>query len=629
MPDCFPQPIKPDGRAGHMSAQYSILSAAFWRRSGSASGEGGGDAGAGIHAIDAIAEIGAYPGPAILFGDAGKVLAANSEAVRILKANDAHATKDLRVLLAGVAATGRPAVGQIYLPPDPVTGDPQALYYLTVLALAPANIPADQLTPHNRRLMLLARDGSAEYAMRNALIESRELYRDLSRCSSDFSWQTDENGAFTFVSPKGALGYSAQALNGRRSQDMLGQLRDGSDIDPFVTRTPIENFEIIVKDANGDRRYCRVDALPVYDKSNHWRGARGVSTDITEAKLHQQALEFMRLRESQVRAIVDATHRSLDTLAAFGNAAGILAEASGATYCGILGVDNKKQMRVLGASVPEKACPNYAEIKRIELALHDASSKNGNSCVEFMENGFRNVLTVTVHGDTANGVIWLKFPENVDPEPDTAPQTLAQSVATHIAMAIAHDNQMQRLAELSRTDELTGLLNRRAFMEDLFQRHAHLYRVSRCGALLYIDLDNFKPVNDRFGHAAGDQVLKELANLLHGHSRIGDLCARLGGDEFAIWLEDTDATGAETKARNLIEDTKSLHRLAGITTPADMPPLGLSIGIAIADPQRFEQLTELIMRADDVMYQVKRQGKGSLIVAAPAGAQKTKTKIDG
>ncbi len=608
-----------------MRAQYPILSAAFWRRSGGAHGE----AEDGVLEFDALAGIGAFPGPAILYGDAGKVLAANSEAARILQTNNARATQDLRVLLAGVAATGRPAMGQIFLPPDPVTGDAQALYYLTLLALAPANIPADQHSPHNRRVLVLACDGSAEYAMRNALIESRELYRDLSRCSSDFSWQTDENGAFTFVSPKGALGYSAQALNGRRSQDMFSQALDGSDIDPFVARKPIENFEITVQDANGDCRYYRVDALPVYDKSSHWCGARGVSTDITETKLHQRALEFMRLREAQMRAIVDATHRSLDTAAAFSNAAAILADATGATYCGILGVDNKKRMRILGASSSGSAQPGSVEITRIELAVHEAPARNGITSIEFTENGFRNALTVTAHGDAANGVIWLKFPENVHPEPETAPQTLAQSVATHIAMAIAHDNQMRRLAELSRTDELTGLLNRRAFMEDLFQRQAHLYRVSRSGALLYIDLDNFKPVNDRFGHAAGDQVLKEFANLLHGHSRIGDLCARLGGDEFAIWLEETDAIGAVTKARNLIEDAKALHGLAGITMLADMAPLGLSIGIAIADPKRFEQLAELIMRADEVMYQVKRQGKGALIVASPAGAQITKTKIDG
>lgn len=612
-----------------MSANNPILSAVFWRRSSDARGVAG-----DIYEIDPAAEIGAYPGPAMLFGGGGKILAANPEAARILKATDARAVQDLRALVAAVAATRRPAVGEIFLPADPVTGEAQALYYLTALSLAPANLPADQHTSSNRRIMILGRDGTAEYAMRNALVESRELYRDLSRCSSDFSWQTDENGAFTFVSPKGALGYSAQALNGRRSQDLLGLIVESALGNPFVTRAPVENFEITVQDANGERRYCRVDALPVFDKSNQWRGARGVSTDITKAKMHQQALEFMRQRESQVRAIVDATRLSLDPVTAFSNAAALFTQATGAIYCAILGLDNKRRLRILGASSPDSAQPNSVELTRIELALDESPPGNESATFEFTERGFRNTVTVTAHGSTANGVIWLKFSQadisdRNPPIPDALPDSLAGSVASHIGMAIAHDNQLRRLAELSRTDELTGLLNRRAFMEDLRQRHAHLYRASRTGALLYIDLDNFKPVNDRFGHAAGDQVLKEFATLLHGHSRIGDLCARLGGDEFAIWLEETGATGAQNKARNLIDDAKYLHRLANISFPADMAPLGLSIGIAIADPQYFEQLPDLIRRADEVMYQVKRQGKGSLIVAFCSPAHKMQNRNDG
>ncbi len=613
-----------------MSAHYPILSAAFWRRSGSAGGAPEGD----IYEVDALGGIAAYPGPAILFAEGGRVLAANAEAARLLKANDAQTAPEMRILLAGVAATGRPAVGQIFLPSDPLTGAPQALYYLTALALAPPNLPVDQHTPHNRRVMMLARDGSAEYAMRNALIESRELYRDLSHCSSDFSWQTDENGAFTYVSLKGALGYSAQALNGRRSQDILVEPDGAAGTNPFMAREPVENIEITILDADGGRRYCRVDAVPVYDRSNHWRGTRGVSTDITEAKLHRQTLEFMRQREAQVRAIVDATHHSLDPAKAFGDAAALLANSAAAHYCAILGFDNKRRMRVLGEFGAVQDQPGAAALSRIEVVILESQTGNDTAPIQFSEDGQLHQITCVSHGGAVNGAIWIKCHEGESgetppPGQDAELPSLVASVAPHMGMAIAHDNQMRQLAELSRTDELTGLLNRRAFMEDLYKHHAHLYRGSRKGALLYIDLDNFKPVNDRFGHAAGDAVLKQFANILQNHSRIGDLPARLGGDEFAIWLEETDETGASVKALNLINEAKSLHRLAGIDAPADMPPLGLSIGIAIADPQFFEELPQLINRADEVMYQVKRQGKGTLIIAPSAGQQQTRKKVDG
>ncbi len=597
-----------------MSSKDRVLSAAFWRGLASS---GTTTPTSEIHEIDAWAEIAAFPGPGILFGAGDKVLAANDAASRLIRAMADGAGQEIRILVAGVAVTGRPAVGQIFLPAIPATGEAQALYYLTAMALSSANQSSDQ-----RRVMILGRDASAEYAMRNALIESRDLYRDLSRCSSDFSWQTDENGAFTFVSAKGALGYSAKALNGRRSQDLLDQSTDSSDVNPFIARMPVENIEIAVRDAKGEIRYCRVDALPVYAKNNQWRGARGVSSDITEAKLHQRALEFMRRRETLVRAIVDATHRTLNPEDAFCDAADILLREAGAVHCAILTQDTTPRVRELGVSCPNISGLEIPDIIRLGLEGSADCAGNGDRQINFNEGGRQHQVVFTTHGGRRNGAIWLLFPEN--PIPPVIPHhaypgapvcSLAESVASHVGIAIAHDTQMRRLSELSCTDELTGLLNRRAFMEDLHHRHAHLYRSGHTGALLYIDLDNFKQVNDRFGHAAGDRVLKEFANILHGHSRIGDLSARLGGDEFAIWLEDTDVSGAVTKAKHLMAETKLLHTLAGDDADVEMPQLGLSIGISIADPGVREQLPHLIKRADEVMYEVKRQGKGGLMIA--------------
>lgn len=604
-----------------MVNQTPVLPAPHWRRNSPPNAA----AREPVHGLDVDAEIAAFPGPAMLFGPSGEVLTANAQAARLMRSITAGDAPEVRTLIASVMASGRPAIGQIFLPPDPVTGDAQALYYLTALGMDEVVPQAAAPLAGHRRVKVLVRDGSAEYAMRNALIASRDLYRDLSRCSSDFSWQTDENGAFTFVSAKGALGYSAQALNGRRSQDLFVEPSTAQTKNPFVCRTPLEDVEITLKDANGDVRFCRVDALPVYDKHNQWRGARGVSTDITDAKRQNQALEFMRQRELQARAIIEAANKSLDPVQAFNEAAALLAKSSGVSHCAILGLDNKKRLRILGSSEPG-AGNHPSVLSRIELEILDLQYRLDCNPIDFTENGLTHQILFTMHGGAPNGVIWLQTPAGVTggelpfTPSEAGHRTLAQTVAGSLGIAIAHDNQMRRLAELSRTDELTGLLNRRAFMEDLHQRHGHMYRVSRMGALLYIDLDNFKPVNDLYGHEAGDRVLKEFASILAGNSRIGDLCARLGGDEFAIWLEDTDAGGAGIKARHLIDEAKKLYRLAGVAPKPGIPGLGLSVGIAIADPHYPEQLPELIRRADEVMYQVKRQGKGSLIISQPEPA---------
>lgn len=576
--------------------------------------------------MNARSAIEMFPGPALLLDAGCGLLAANSEAARLAQALDEGGAGEIRLMIKGAAATGMPAMGQILLPMDRAKGDEQALYYLTVLALdfSPRQV---QKTPQNRqdrRFLVLARDASAEFAMRRALTESRELYRDLSRCSSDFAWQTDENGAFTFVSAKGALGYSANALNGLISTRLMAENTPQEAANPFTTRTPAENTEIALRHANGETRYCLVQAVPVYDQENQWRGARGAVSDMTQSRQHQIAMAYIRQREEQVRKVIDATHGTLDTATAFSEAAAIIAENSGAIHCAILSLSHL-QARMLGSSGQEGggAIPeNVLQGLRSAAVMAEGEEEP----LRIHENAGWHQLFFTFHAGVANGAIWLRYPEGwqpgetpqFTPPPGVTPQPFAQTVSSHIGIAIAHALQMQRLGELSRTDELTGLFNRRAFMEDLQSRHAHVFRSGQKCALLYADLDNFKQINDCMGHDAGDLALREIANILRNHSRVGDLCARLGGDEFAIWLEATDEEGAKRKCQLLTADVKHLQ-LQIAPEKADSPDaLGLSIGIAISNPENTESLLQLLKRADEAMYQVKHQGKSGYRLAPPA-----------
>lgn len=158
-------------------------------------------------------------------------------------------------------------------------------------------------------------------------------------------------------------------------------------------------------------------------------------------------------------------------------------------------------------------------------------------------------------------------------------------------------------------DPLTGLKNKR-YMETLFD-HALLLatRPHQVVAVFYIDLDNFKPINDSAGHAVGDQVLKEVATRLQTHTRSTDICARVGGDEFIVigtQLENPDQ--AYDIARKLL-DQLTTQIPAGGSSYA----LGASIGISLY-PIHGTQLAELIERADSAMYQVKRNGKSGYVI---------------
>jgi diguanylate cyclase (GGDEF)-like protein len=155
-------------------------------------------------------------------------------------------------------------------------------------------------------------------------------------------------------------------------------------------------------------------------------------------------------------------------------------------------------------------------------------------------------------------------------------------------------------------------MNRRAFLEELTRHIDRLDREGSPGTLLFTDLDNFKPLNDRLGHAAGDKALCAVATLLRDAFRPTDLVARLGGDEFAIWLNGADHMTAAERAEALrVEGPRRLVEVTGF----DGPALTMSIGIATREAGSGEDIDALMRRADAAMYEVKRSGRGHWRVA--------------
>jgi diguanylate cyclase (GGDEF)-like protein len=201
-----------------------------------------------------------------------------------------------------------------------------------------------------------------------------------------------------------------------------------------------------------------------------------------------------------------------------------------------------------------------------------------------------------------------------------APATPAKSRSLAMRLAAQVDalkaqlaNARARVAELeTRVDEdpLTGLLNRRGFERALAAALAFVGRYGATAALVYLDLDGFKPVNDRHGHAAGDRVLGRVAQLIAGHVRASDVVARIGGDEFAVLLWNVSEPHAGEKARaleTLIESEVFLHQGRRLA-------LGLSVGtVMLAGGDTVECA---LARADEAMYARKRVKK---IHPSPSG----------
>jgi diguanylate cyclase (GGDEF)-like protein len=173
------------------------------------------------------------------------------------------------------------------------------------------------------------------------------------------------------------------------------------------------------------------------------------------------------------------------------------------------------------------------------------------------------------------------------------------------------------LRHLAHHDPLTGLPNRTYLVDRLAQALGVARHEDKRIAILYLDLDHFKQVNDTLGHAIGDELLRAAATRLSAAVRAGDTLARLGGDEFAVVQVDiVTPTDCEALARRLIAVLEPAIELEGRTFQ-----VGVSIGIALSDPQGATTVQQLMRNADIALYRVKDGGGGgwSVFDAATAG----------
>jgi diguanylate cyclase (GGDEF)-like protein len=163
------------------------------------------------------------------------------------------------------------------------------------------------------------------------------------------------------------------------------------------------------------------------------------------------------------------------------------------------------------------------------------------------------------------------------------------------------------ITHLARTDELTGLHNRRSFNENFIQAISSARRHNRPLSLICIDLDHFKRVNDTFGHGVGDLVLKEFSDLLREVVRFEDIACRWGGEEFIILLPDTSLEAAATLAER-IRSTFELQR-------GSAAPLVVTASFGVVQLQNGNDGDDLIRRVDGALYAAKREGRNRVIIS--------------
>lgn len=234
--------------------------------------------------------------------------------------------------------------------------------------------------------------------------------------------------------------------------------------------------------------------------------------------------------------------------------------------------------------------------------------------IEGLEVPIRSVIALPFSIDRGQYGVFLVRRTRDQERFGPADLEFAQAVIT-AAVAVIQRAQMvestmadnARLEQLAQTDPLTQLLNRRALTERIAAEMERTLRYDSTMALLMIDLDHFKRVNDTYGHLVGDDVLRDVAPLLSDTIRTADIVARYGGEEFLVLLPETDDAGAESFA-DRIRRAIETHPFASDSLPEPLR-LTASIGVAVYPAARIESVEDLFARADAALYRAKADGR--------------------
>ena len=542
----------------------------------------------GVLAADRIVPsmLSALPGPVMYLDADGNFTGANQEGERLAQNLSPTLTATLRQHAAHVLETGETLAHSFAILEDGAT----------------RSFEASMVRAGHGATVLIGRDSTLDVNMRSALVESRRRYKDLVEISSDFAWETALNGAFSFVSPQGALGYPAEALVGMAARELLLDPESAPHAFAFEAEQPIERKEIWLKSATAEPVCVLASALPLFDRAGQRKGARGVCRDITLERMRDADLAWHKVREQVVAFVVDAIRNEAKPANMLTTAVTTLGRAMPATSCAVYQIGDTGK---LSRAAHYGALPDG---RRLAPALKRSGA--GSEIVADRISGHEILIVATHYHGNANGAMLLCRDSGAAAWNDED-RLLLNAVAGQLGIALQQIGDQQELVRLSRTDSLTGLLNRRAFTDELARAMERSGRNGATSAVLYMDLNNFKAVNDLQGHAEGDRVLKQLSQILRGSMRRYDCVARLGGDEFAIWMKNIEKKTLRRRTRTIFQSCRTLFSASAST----QWPLGLSVGIALLHPDSRESPEQILKRADAAMYQAKNSEKRNVALA--------------
>ncbi|MBV9539615.1 MAG: sensor domain-containing diguanylate cyclase [Acidisphaera sp.] len=434
-----------------------------------------------------------------------------------------------------------------------------------------------------------------------------QRWRDLAVLSADFVFETDAAGAFSFVGPDRALGWASDEVIGQNACDFLAAGADAVLFNPFRVTEPVRRRRAWLHNATGRPSCLEFAVMPVRAADGAITGVRGLAQDVTDREAADAAVATALHRRELVDFILNRMRQEVLAPRMMEAALGALMQGMGGEGCAIIDMLGETARDAVthhvGVGLDSFDDSTLSAIASLHGAAHRYDLPDGRPAIV--------APSQTRFGEEASLIIWRAPGARGWDAEDVA---VVASAANIVRVIIEQMNIQSEMARQARTDPLTGLMNRRAFFEEVDRRVGRLEREDLPGTLMYVDLDNFKTLNDLGGHDAGDEALRIVADLLRTTVRPTDLVSRLGGDEFAIWLDGADELAAAERADSM------KHALPGALAHlaiASRPGVTASIGIATRWPGSTEDIDGVMMRADRAMYEVKRAGRNNWRVSRP------------
>ena len=460
----------------------------------------------------------------------------------------------------------------------------------------------------NTDVVVIARDTTVADKMTQALLDSRALFKGLLDRAVDLSFEVDTNRNFVFLSPSEAFGQVSEKWLGRSADDFFWSNGRVPSRNPFSVRTETTFDDVSVTLPDGETGWVSFAMEPKFE-DDKFVGVRGVCRDVSDQVKDGKQTRKDNLRlalQQRIVGLLNTAHTAEELL---GNASTELLEVLRAEQVWAI-------VKYPEGLVPAAVCGDSTFLPNIDQIWRDLEDKS-ESIAEVQDGDMTHLVVRLEENEKGIGMLVMCRDTNSFPW-SKQERALLTDVMTSLAAAFGKAQLIDRLERLSSIDELTGIMNRRAFVDAVERRLRHQCRSGQSGCLLFVDLDHFKEVNDTLGHKAGDHAIRLVADTMQTLVRACDVVGRYGGDEFVLWIEDIAPADAALKARALIDAMPGIREKIG----AGDLRLSASVGVCPSVPGLDLSFIEMSERADAALYEVKKAGRSNVALAETPQSEK-------